>query len=171
MESGQFELNVDEITVADLVDRVVAGLGPLFETKSQQVTVEIAGGDNTLLVDGARLTQVMSNLLSNASKYSGEGSGILVHASMDGDVLNVSIRDEGIGMSEADQARVFTRFFRADNDSTRTESGTGLGLYIAKSIVELHGGRLWFESAPGAGSTFHFSVPGSFKAGPIRKAA
>jgi signal transduction histidine kinase len=113
--------------------------------------------------------QVLTNLVSNAHKYTPEGGGITVRAQMwsdghDGEseeeFVLCSVADTGIGMSPQDQERLFTtKYFRADNPAVRSVAGTGLGLVITKSLVELHGGEIWVESELGKGSTFFFTVP------------
>ncbi len=109
-------------------------------------------------VDKQKIQQVMQNLLSNAIKYSEPGSRIDVLCKMSDHEVIYQVKDRGLGIPSHQQSRVFEKFFRADNVMTR-ESGTGLGLYIAKAIVEGHGGKIWFESKEGEGSTFSFSLP------------
>ena len=106
-----------------------------------------------------RLSQVISNVLTNASKYSPDDSTIALEVHTHDNRLSVQVRDFGIGISEEDQRKLFTPFFRADNEETRAAPGTGLGLVIAKSIVEMHGGQMSLESEWGAGTTIRFSVP------------
>ena len=108
-----------------------------------------------------RLSQVISNVLTNASKYSPDDSTIALEVHTYDNRLSVQVRDFGIGISEEDQRKLFTPFFRADNEETRAAPGLGLGLglVIAKSIVEMHGGQMSLESEWGAGTTIRFSVP------------
>ena len=107
-------------------------------------------------VDCDRVQQVVCNLVGNAMKFTPPGGRITVAARADGDEVEVSVKDTGAGMSEADLERVFEPYWQAQ----RTASlGAGLGLKIAKGIVEAHGGRIWVESALGEGTTFHFTLP------------
>jgi signal transduction histidine kinase len=102
---------------------------------------------------------VVGNLVSNALKYSPPGSPVEIALTSDGQQATVSVRDQGEGIPLSDQDRVFERFHRLENGLTRKTSGTGLGLYIAKRLVEAMSGRLWVVSRPGQGSTFSFSLP------------
>jgi signal transduction histidine kinase len=109
-------------------------------------------------IDSDRIGQVLDNLLSNSVKYSPEGGLINSSAEVRDDLCIVKIRDEGIGMSQAQKARAFEKFFRG-NFSDTAVGGLGLGLTISKNIVEAHGGRIWIESEPGSGTTILFSLP------------
>lgn len=109
--------------------------------------------------DAGRLEQVLRNLIENAMKYSPEGGRIVLYATRDGDMVKVSVRDHGIGIAPEHAERIFDRFYRVDNSMTRGTSGTGIGLSICRGLIEAHGGRIWVESVPGKGSTFHFTVP------------
>jgi signal transduction histidine kinase len=113
----------------------------------------------TVLGDRLRLEQVLRNLVGNAIKYSPRGGRIETRAEPAGEVVRFSVRDEGIGMSAQEVGQLFNKFYRAGNVLTRKTQGTGLGLYICKSIVEAHGGTIWVESQPGAGSVFYFTAP------------
>ncbi len=111
-----------------------------------------------LVADKFRLGQVLRNLLSNAVKYSPDGGTIFIRCRLIPNYLEVSIQDTGIGMTAAQQAHLFEKFYRADTSNTAIR-GTGLGLAISKLIIELHGGKIWVESTPGVGSTFFFTLP------------
>ena len=111
------------------------------------------------MADKLRLTQVMSNLLSNACKYSPQGARVTIRAREEDAVVRIDVSDTGMGISPEDQERLFTKFFRADNSSTREVSGSGLGLYITKHLIEAHGGRIWASSQLGQGTTFSITWP------------
>jgi signal transduction histidine kinase len=113
----------------------------------------------TVLGDRLRLEQVLRNLVGNAIKYSPRGGRIETRAEPAGEMVRFSVRDEGIGMTAPEVGQLFNKFYRAGNVLTRKTQGTGLGLYICKSIVEAHGGTIWVESQPGAGSVFYFTAP------------
>jgi signal transduction histidine kinase len=112
-----------------------------------------------LAADRERLLQVMTNLLSNAAKFSPEGDGIVVAARIDGDFARVSVTDHGAGVPLEFRARIFGKFAQADGSNTRRQEGTGLGLAISKSLIEKMAGRIGFESELGKGSTFYFDLP------------
>ncbi|GEM_PF-1154459 len=159
LETGNFKLNLEPFDVGTFLEYVSSMMTPIYETKDQSLVVEFNSPSAQIVADRQRLVQVICNLLSNASKYSGEKSTVWLSGASTRERFEVHVRDQGVGLSDAQQAGLFTRFYRADNDSTRTNIGTGLGLHIAKSIVELHGGTIRVQSAPGAGSTFSFWVP------------
>ena len=105
------------------------------------------------------MQQILSNLLSNAYKYTPQGGTLAIAATRQERTVRVAIRDSGVGLSPDEQAQVFTKFFRARNRSTQESGGTGLGLSITRSLVEMHGGEMTLSSVPGGGSTFSFTLP------------
>jgi signal transduction histidine kinase len=110
------------------------------------------------MADRFRLAQVLENLISNAIKYSPEGGTVTISARTVRYRVELSIQDNGIGMTQEQQKHLFEKFYRADTSNT-TISGTGLGLALCKLIVELHRGRIWIESEPGHGATVYFTLP------------
>ena len=110
-------------------------------------------------IDHDRLVQVLTNLLSNAIKFSPRGATVTLQLDAAGECARLAVRDEGSGIPPAFQARVFQRFAQADGADTRQKGGTGLGLSISKSLVEEHGGKISFETAPGKGTTFRVDLP------------
>lgn len=128
----------------------------VYAAQSDRHLVELDVPDGPLEASGdrARIGQVVANLLSNAIKYSPEGGTVTLSASNSPGGIRIAVRDEGIGIPHEQQAKLFTKFFRVDSSDTRTIGGTGLGLALAREIVEAHGGRVGVESAPGSGSTF-----------------
>jgi signal transduction histidine kinase len=116
--------------------------------------------DEAVVIDGDRdrLAQVIGNLLSNAIKYSPAGGTVRVHVELEGDRAVLMVNDQGMGIDEADRERVFEKFFRSSEASARI-SGTGLGLAVAREIVETHGGEIRVQSEPGSGSTFWIELP------------
>jgi CheY-like chemotaxis protein len=115
--------------------------------------------DGTVLGDADRLTQVFTNLLSNAAKFSPAGDQVEIAISENGNRLRVSVSDHGSGIPDAFRSTIFQKFAQADSKDNRRKGGTGLGLSIARSIVEKHGGTLSFDSVGGAGATFHVDLP------------
>jgi PAS domain S-box-containing protein len=159
LESGRFKLNVEPLDLPPVVDLVVVTLRPLIAGKDQTIAVDVAPDLPQVLADKDRVVQVLTNLVSNAHKYTQAGGAIRVEVALDGDLVHVAVHDNGMGIAPEDVARLFTRFYRVDSSLTREIGGTGLGLSIVKSIVELHGGTVTVESTPGSGSTFSFTLP------------
>ncbi len=161
IETGRVELVLQPTNLAALVETVAAEFGPQLEAKAQRLVLRASSGLPLALCDETRAAQIIGNLLSNASKYSPEGSLITISLSLAGTegFLQVSVQDNGVGISPEDQAKLFYRFFRAEGDDSSVNHGAGLGLYITRSLVELHGGHIWFESEPGKGSTFFVTFP------------
>jgi signal transduction histidine kinase len=158
IEAGQFTLSIDEYSVGDVAQSVVAAVEPLAAEKNLRLTTAIPADLPRATGDERRITQVFLNLVGNAIKFTEAGEVRIQVAATDG-VFQVSVADTGPGIPEADRQRIFEEFQQADNSSTRTKGGTGLGLSIAKRIIEMHGGRIWVESRVGEGSTFSFILP------------
>ncbi len=159
IESGRIHLKIEPVSLQEIVSLVVATMQPQLETKDQPLSVEIDPAASRVMGDRDKLVQVLTNLVSNAHKYSPEGRPIRIEVTRQNGFAHVAVIDKGFGISTEDQAKLFTRFFRVENSLTREIGGTGLGLNIVKSIVELHGGGISVVSRPGAGSTFAFTVP------------
>jgi signal transduction histidine kinase len=159
IESGRIELDRAPLDVGTAVDQAADLLLPQLDAKRQTLVLRIEPDLPPALADGPRVAQVLTNLLSNAHKYTPEGGKITVRARHDHDRILVEVQDTGVGMSPEEQEQLFTRFFRARHPATREEQGTGLGLVITRQVVELHGGTIGVRSVPGAGSTFSFTLP------------
>jgi signal transduction histidine kinase/HAMP domain-containing protein len=158
IEAGQLELQPGEYTMADVVGTVVSTTESLATEKKLALEVEVEPSLPTGLGDAQRLTQVVLNLVGNAIKFTDEG-GVGIAVAAHNGAFEVSVTDTGPGIPEAERQRIFEEFHQADSSATRKKGGTGLGLAISKRIVEMHGGRIWVESAPGKGSRFAFTVP------------
>ncbi len=159
LDAGTFKLDPAAFPMNDLISDLEASFQSLLRTKTQTLAVNMGKDELWVRADRSRISQVITNLLSNASKYSPESTEITLGCQIDGDRLRVSVADQGVGMTEEEQKGLFTAFFRADNETTRTVPGTGLGLVIAKSITELHGGEIRLESQPGVGTTIDIWLP------------
>ncbi len=160
IETGRIKLELKYVQLEDLINDVLASLRTQIESKRQTITTHIPWGLPDIKADSHRVVQVLTNLVSNANKYTPEDGTIsIVVEEADSGSLVVRVRDTGIGMSAKDQERLFERFFRADHPGVQTVSGTGLGLVIAKSLVEMHGGTMSVDSELGVGSTFTFTLP------------
>ena len=153
---GKLALAPQEEDAQMLLKEASAMLRPLAEARGIQFRVRAATELPRLTMDGARVMQVISNLVGNALKFTPEGGTVTLGAEWAGSDVRVSVADTGPGISPEQLPHVFGRFWQADDADRR---GLGLGLSIARGIVEAHGGRIWVESEPGAGSTFHFTLP------------
>ena len=129
---------------------------PRADAKMVRFSCDVADDLPPACLDRLRILQVLANLISNAIKFTPEGGEVIVRVEAAGSDIRFVVSDTGVGIDEKDAGRVFDRYWQA----TRTARlGTGLGLPIAKGIVEAHGGRIWFESKPGIGTTFSFTLP------------
>jgi signal transduction histidine kinase len=154
IQFGRLHLERWDVDLAPLVQRVAEGMQVSFPHHRIHVS---ASEPLRARVDPSRVEQVLSNLLSNAAKYSPDGAEVELTLERRGRDALISVRDQGRGIPKDQQPYIFRRFFRARSGEGR--SGTGLGLYVSKGIVEAHGGRIWFESQEGKGSTFYVLLP------------
>ena len=157
-EAGQLPLQRTEVDPAALVERVVAKFHPLTVAKSVTLEVDAPPELALALMDSQRIEQVLTNLLANAIRHTPAGGTVSVSARSDQDLV-VEVSDTGPGIAPADLPHVFDRFWRGDKSRARDRGGAGLGLAIARQLVEAHSGRIWVESEPNAGSTFGFALP------------
>ncbi len=158
-EAGQLSLVCQPVDLSALVIRTIDALQPALQ--GRRLAVQLLLPDEPLVVeaDAGRLGQVLYNLLNNAIAHTPPGSSIAVGCERRERAVLVSVQDTGSGIAAEDLPFIFERFFRADRSRTRATGGVGLGLTIAKQLVERHGGRIWAESAVGRGSTFSFTLP------------
>ena len=159
LETGQIRLEPTEASLAAAVQSAMQTTQAQMQGRAQQLTIDLPEDLPPVRADPARLAQVLINLLSNAHKYTQDGGQISVCAWSEDDQVLCAVSDTGIGMSPDDQAELFTKFFRSSHPDVQATSGTGLGLCIVKSLVELQGGQLHVNSALGEGSTFTFTLP------------
>jgi signal transduction histidine kinase len=159
IESGNIRLEPRSVPVWDVIDEVVTLTKMQVTQKNQTLTVDIPHELPKSWCDRNRLAQIITNLISNANKYTPEGGEILVQAVRDGDMIQIKVEDNGHGMTAEDQQLLFSKFFRSADEKVREAPGTGLGLSITKNLIELQGGRIWFESEFRKGTAFYFTVP------------
>lgn len=159
MNKQSLEIVTEEFDIEPAINEVAQSMLPLLMSNQQVMKLDIDPEMRSMVGDRGRIIQVIYNLVSNASKYSPNGSTVWLNARTDNERLHVEITDEGIGISEADQEHIFDMFWRASNEQTQLVEGKGIGLGLAKQIVEGHGGQIRLRSTPGEGTTISFDVP------------
>jgi len=157
MESQELNLNIQDMDAHQLITGTMERLAPAAQAKDIALISELTG-PMTIQADQEQVRQVLMNLIGNAIKFSPDGESVSVSASMDEDNATISIRDNGPGISEEEQERVFHKYYREPQVRDSVD-GAGLGLAISKRIVLAHEGRIWIESEPGHGATFSFTLP------------
>ena len=159
VEAGRMELEPSAFSLPEALQSVLMMLRERASRRGVVLEAQIAPSVGTVEADERKIKQVVLNLLSNAVKFTPSGGRVDLGAARDGDAIRVTVRDTGIGIAPADQARVFEEFAQARSSATAEQEGTGLGLTLSKKFIELHGGTIWVESEVGAGSTFGFTMP------------
>jgi signal transduction histidine kinase len=165
IEARRIRLEIEDVQMRDVIDDVVEAVQHQIKNKDQHLSLNIQENLPEIRADYGRMVQIVTNLVSNAYKYTPKGGDITVtakpYSNGNGEVegVMVTVKDTGYGISEEDQAQLFTNFFRSSDQNIREEPGTGLGLSITKKMVETHGGELTFETLYGHGSAFTFTVP------------
>jgi PAS domain S-box-containing protein len=158
-ESGKSEFKMRKLDAAELVKNAIEANKGYSDTHKVSFVLTESSPNIFINGDEARLTQVLSNLLSNAAKFSPENSTVEISVSEQDEDALISVKDNGCGIAEEDHDQIFKKFTQVDSTDTRQIGGTGLGLSISKSIVEQHGGKIDFESDTDKGSTFYFTLP------------
>ena len=168
IEAGRLRLDFKAIDIAGVVDEVTRSTKRQLEDRKQSANLKIPSNLPKIWADPTRLSQIITNLVSNANKYTPENGIITIGAEASAnswdpegaaEVLHILVQDNGIGISLEDQKKIFQKFFRSDDSKARESPGTGLGLNITRSLIEMMGGRIWFESEFRQGTTFHFTIP------------
>jgi signal transduction histidine kinase len=159
IERGKIKLELEAIYLQPYIEETLSGLQHRLDEKSQSLDINAPTALPKIYADPTRLVQVLTNLVSNAWKYTLEGGHICINAQQADSFLRVEVVDNGIGISEEDQAKLFTQFFRSDSPAVREQTGWGLGLNVTKKLVEVMGGEIGSHSVLGEGSTFWFTVP------------
>lgn len=158
IEAGKVEIDVQEVDLPAVVDQVIASMQQIAETKALKLTSDLSAEVNTVKGDPARIRDILTNLVSNAIKFTAAGS-VAIRGMPVGAMAEISVLDTGIGIEPAAHQRIFEEFRQASDNISRTYGGTGLGLSIARKLVELQGGQMGLESEPGKGSRFWFTLP------------
>ena len=159
LESGKLALHREPLDITLLIRELLPSFQPGLDEKRQTFTLHLPEKASKVLGDADRITQILSNLLSNAHKYTPEEGHIDLSVEITEPVARVEVTDSGIGLSTVEQAKLFTPFYRAHNPAAEAVGGTGLGLVITRSLVEMQGGEIGVSSEPGQGSTFGFTLP------------
>ncbi|MFC1974793.1 sensor histidine kinase [Chloroflexota bacterium] len=160
VEAGAFELNRQPVTITELIGQTVARLRPQFEEKEVTLNLNMPPNLSSVWADEDRLSQVLLNLIGNALQYTPSGGMVTVAARVDTAQLVVTVADTGLGIAPEHLPHLFTRFYRVDKSRSRAGGGSGIGLTIAKHLVEAHGGSIWAKSeGKENGSVFGFSLP------------
>ncbi len=157
IDTGRLRIRPRRERIADLLGEVATAYAELAATLGRHLTVEVTDdlAPVVLSCDRARVMQILGNLVDNALKHTPVGSTVRIRGAREGDAALISVTDDGPGIAPSEQARTFDRFWKKEDHP----AGVGLGLFIAKNLVEAHGGRIWVESAPGAGARFLFTLP------------
>ncbi|MGH7726144.1 MAG: ATP-binding protein [Candidatus Eiseniibacteriota bacterium] len=159
LESATLPMTRSPNALGEVIRAAAENLTRLFEERELNLKLEVPDQLPLAEMDEQRISQVLTNLVSNAIKFSPPGAPVEIRVTQDGAFARVSVRDFGEGIRREDMPRLFRKFSQLDSKSTRRVGGTGLGLAICKGIVEAHGGTIWAESEPGQGSTFIFTLP------------
>jgi signal transduction histidine kinase len=156
--SGKLQLHFEPVDMKSLVLGTCMQISPLLRNKKQNIKTELPDSLPIIQGDGPRLEQVMLNLINNATKFTPEGGSITVRVRKEDSGLVIEVKDNGIGIAKDQQDKLFKPYSRLHSDR-QSHPGLGLGLALARQVVELHGGKIWVDSDTGKGSTFSFSLP------------
>jgi signal transduction histidine kinase len=156
--SGKIQLQLEPVDMKSLILGTCVQITPLLQGKGQKLSTDLPHSLPIIHGDGPRLEQVLLNLMTNAVKFTPQGGSISIKVQEQDSGLVVAVKDNGIGIAREEQSRLFKPYSRISADRQR-QPGLGLGLALAKQVVELHGGRIWVESESGKGSTFSFFLP------------
>ena len=156
--SGRLQLQLEPLDMRSLLQGVSWQINTLVQSKGQNLSLDLPDSLPLVQGDGQRLEQLVLHLITNASKFNGEGNIIILRAKKRDTELVIEVQDNGVGISKEAQAGLFKPYSRFNADTQRYP-GLGLGLALAKQVIELHGGKIWMESELGKGSTFAFSLP------------
>ena len=156
--SGRLQLQIEPVDMKSLLQGIGWQISPILQGKEQNLNMNLPDSFPLIHGDGPRLEQVVLNLMTNATKFTPKGGNITLRVRKKDTGLLIEVQDTGIGISKEEQARLFKPYSRLSADRQH-HPGLGLGLALAKQVVELHGGKIWVESEAGKGSTFSFSIP------------
>jgi NtrC-family two-component system sensor histidine kinase KinB len=159
LESGRLQLKNEELDVAAVIQFSLRPLQLQFSEKNIGLVTDVPAGLPHIIADEQQISWVIANLVTNALKYTDQGGTITIRAREDAAAVRIEVQDTGHGIAREHLDRIFDKFVQVKRAADITPGSVGLGLAIAKEIVEIYGGRIWAESEPGAGSTFSFLLP------------
>jgi signal transduction histidine kinase len=166
LDTGDLQVNLAPTDVRTVVSDIVHSAEQVTSANGHRFVLDLPEEPLDAEADGEKLRQILANLVDNAVKFSPAGGTVTVAARLAGERVEVRVVDEGVGIPEEEQRRIFTRFYRGESVSReRGVGGTGLGLFIAQGLVSAMGGRMWVDSREGAGSSFGFELPAAQPAG------
>jgi PAS domain S-box-containing protein len=171
IEEGKIETNITHFSIHDLVAETIEAMGPAAKSKNLYLKIiestnprirgeKAVGRSLNVVADREQIREVLYNLIENGLKFSADG-GVAISITYDNDYATIEVSDTGIGISADGQKHLFEKFYRVDNTATREAGGTGLGLFITRSIIEMFGGNIWVESQANKGTKFFFTIPRS----------
>jgi signal transduction histidine kinase len=159
-ETGGASLRLRKVSVTRIIEDVSASFRDMAAQKGVMLKLEIERGQDLLVdADGSKIAIALSNLVKNALTFTNDGGRVTIHGGLDSGFVKVAVEDDGVGIPAEELSRIFDRFYQVESHLTRRHGGMGLGLSVAKVMVELHGGRIWAESTEGVGSIFTFLLP------------
>jgi PAS domain S-box-containing protein len=164
VQAGRLRIQRELCDLRRLVDGAARAIEPLARKRGQRLELRLPAEPASAYVDESRLQRALTNLLSNAQRYGRDGGRIQVALEADDRYVRIAVSDDGPGIAPAERERIFERFYRPEAEQVNRNEGSGLGLPIARAMVELHGGRIWAESEPGAGSIFWIEIPNALSA-------
>ncbi len=163
-QTGSARVREHKVSITRIIEDVSASFRDIAIQKGVALKIEMERGhDLFVAAEGSKIAIVLSNLVKNAITFTNEGGHVTIRGEYESDFVKVSVEDNGVGIPTKDLAHVFDRFYQVESHLTRRHGGMGLGLAVAKAMIEMHGGRIWVESMDGMGSTFTFLLPVNIK--------
>jgi len=159
IQSGKFVIDKTEVDLSKLVEEEVNGLRPNAIARNMKLIYKKPRKFPVIEIDEGKIRQVIMNFSDNAIYYSHENSSIIISLGIKGNEIRFTVKDTGIGVPESEKSKLFVKFYRAANAKVQRPDGTGVGIYLAKKVIDAHGGQIIFESVEGKGSTFGFRLP------------
>jgi signal transduction histidine kinase len=170
-QTGGASLRSRKVSVIRIIEDVSASFRDMAVQKGITLNVDVDRNQDLLVdADGSKIAIVLSNLVKNALTFTNHGGHVTIHGSLESDFVRVAVKDDGLGIPVNELPHIFERFYQVESHLTRKHGGMGLGLSVAKVMVEMHGGRIWVESTEDVGSTFIFLVPLEKKGGATKTA-